>query len=103
MQRHGEQVFAPWLSRLKGELILVLSPEQHAEAERCFLDAIEAAQCSGAKLWELQATICLTRLWHQQGKRDRARQVLAEMYGWFTEGGNTPDLCEAKALLTAWA
>ena len=76
MQRNGEQLFASWLLRLKGELLLALSPEHSPEAEQCFLDAIEAAQCSQAKSWELQATICLTQLWHQQGKRKRACQSL---------------------------
>lgn len=103
MQHSGEQLFAPWLLRLKGELLLALSSEQHFEAEQCFLDAIDAAQCSQAKSWELQATIRLTQLWHQQGKRKRARQRLAEIFGWFSEGGDTTDLREAKALLSAWS
>ena len=103
MQRSGEQLFASWLSRLKGELLLTLSPEYSTEAEQCFLDAIDAAQCFQAKSWELQATICLAQLWYQQGKRKRARQRLAEMHGWFTEGEDAADLREARALLTRWA
>ena len=103
MQRHGEQLFASWLFRLKGELLLALSPEHSTQAEQCFLDAIDTAQCSQAKSWELQATIRLSQLWHQQGKQKRARQALAEMYDWFDEGGDTADLCEAQALLTAWS
>ena len=101
MQRHGEQIFASWLFRLKGELILLLSPEQQVEAEQCFLDAIDAAQHSHAKSWELQATICLAQLWYQQGKRKNARQVLTAMYGWFSEGKDGADLRAVQDLLSA--
>jgi len=70
---------------------------QHAESS--FRRAIEAAQRQQARSWELRATTSLCRLWQKQGKQKEARQVLAGIYGWFTEGFDTPDLKEAKALL----
>jgi predicted ATPase len=70
-----------------------------AEAEACFQQALTIARCQQAKSWELRATMSLSRLWQQQGKRDAARQLLAEVYHWFTEGFDTADLQEAKALL----
>jgi predicted ATPase len=73
--------------------------EVEREAEACFLKAIEIAQRQQAKSLELRATVSLGRLWQQQGKREEARQMLAEIYGWFTEGFDTKDLQDAKALL----
>jgi predicted ATPase len=70
-----------------------------AEAERCFQHAIEVARKQQAKSLELRAAMSLSRLWQKQGKREEARQLLAAIYGWFTEGFDTPDLKEAKALL----
>jgi class 3 adenylate cyclase/tetratricopeptide (TPR) repeat protein len=70
-----------------------------SEAEECFLKAIEIARRQQAKSLELQAVMSLCRLWQQQGKKEEARQMLAEIYGWFTEGFDTRDLQEAKALL----
>ena len=70
-----------------------------AEAEACFQQAIEIAQQQRAKSWELRASVSLARLWQNQGKQAEARQLLAEIYGWFTEGFDTADLQEAKALL----
>ncbi len=70
-----------------------------AEAEACFRQAIDVAQRQSAKSLELRAVVSLSRLWQSQGKKDEARQLLAEIYGWFTEGFDTADLKEAKALL----
>jgi predicted ATPase len=70
-----------------------------AEAEACFQQALAIARRQQAKSWELRAALSLSRLWQQQGKRAEARQVLAEVYGWFTEGFDTADLQDAKALL----
>ncbi len=67
--------------------------------EECFQKAIEIARRQQAKSLELQAVMSLSRLWQSQGKRDEARQLLAELYGWFAEGFDTKDLQEAKALL----
>jgi predicted ATPase len=75
----------------------ILDP--HGEAEACFLKAIEIAQKQQAKSLELRATMSLARLWQQQDKQAEARQMLAEIYGWFTEGFDTKELQEAKALL----
>jgi predicted ATPase len=69
------------------------------QAEGCFQHAIEVARRQQAKSWELRATVSLCRLWQEQRRMDEARQMLAEIYGWFTEGFDTPDLQEAKALL----
>jgi predicted ATPase len=80
------------------------SPESEAwrpesEAEECFNKAIEIARKQQAKSLELRAMMSLSRLWQQQGKQDEARKLLAEIYSWFTEGFDTADLKEAKALL----
>jgi predicted ATPase len=69
------------------------------EAEACFLKAIEIAQSQQAKSWELRAATSLARLWHQQGKREEAHKLLSEVYNWFTEGFDTKDLQDARALL----
>jgi adenylate cyclase len=79
---------------------LAPNPHAEAEAEACFLRAIEIARQQQAKSPELRAVMSLSRLWRQQGKKAEARQMLAEIYGWFTEGFDTADLKEAKALLT---
>jgi predicted ATPase len=87
------------LYRLKGELRLALSPDHQAGAATCFHQALDVARRQQAKSLELRAAMSLSRLWQRQGKRDAARQMLAEVYGWFTEGFDTADLQEAKALL----
>jgi predicted ATPase len=69
------------------------------EVEVCFLKAIEVARSQQAKSWELRASTSLARLWQSQGKKAEAHQMLAEIYGWFTEGFETKDLQDAKALL----
>jgi tetratricopeptide (TPR) repeat protein len=69
------------------------------EAEACFLKAIEIAQRQKAKSWELRAATSLARLWQQQGKKPEAHKLLSEVYNWFTEGFDTKDLQEAKALI----
>ena len=67
--------------------------------EAYYQQALHIARQQQAKSWELPSTMSLSRLWRQQGKRDEARQLMAPVYGWFTEGFNTADLQEAKALL----
>ena len=116
MDKHDERLYEAEVYRIKGKLVLqsgVRGPEsedpntQHltpstqaeSEAEECFLKAIEVAQKQQAKSLELRAVMSLARLWQQQGKTAEARQMLAEIYGWFTEGFDTKDLQEAKALL----
>jgi predicted ATPase len=73
--------------------------KSEVEAEACFHRAIDIARKQQAKSLELRATTSLARLWQQQGQKEEARQMLAEIYGWFTEGFDTKDLQEAKALL----
>jgi class 3 adenylate cyclase/predicted ATPase len=99
----GEHRWEAELHRLKGELLLARSAEHDTEPEACFRQALDIARRQQAKSWELRAAMSLSRLWQRQGKRDAARQVLAEVYGWFTEGFDTADLQEAKALLDALA
>src|SRR5262249_33844514 len=95
----GERLCEPELYRLKGELLLQQNADNQAEAETCFQHAISIARSQQAKSWELRAATSLARLWQSQGKREEARQVLAEVYGWFTEGFDTADLQNAKTLL----
>jgi predicted ATPase/class 3 adenylate cyclase len=124
VEKTGERFYEAELYRLKGQLTLQqfkvqssrfkvatsqpltpstqhLAPYTHAEAEAeaCFHKAIEIARKQQAKSLELRATVSLARLWQQQGKHHAARTMLSEIYGWFTEGFDTADLKEAKALL----
>jgi predicted ATPase len=85
--------------RLQGALLWQQAPPDAAQAEACFQQALTVARRQQAKSWELRAALSLSRLWQQQGKREEARALLAPVYGWFTEGFNTADLQEAKALL----
>jgi predicted ATPase len=85
--------------RLKGALLLQQSSDNHLEAETCFQHAMVIAQNQQAKSFELRAATSLARLWQQQGKRQDAHDLLAPVYEWFTEGFDTADLQEAKALL----
>jgi predicted ATPase len=98
----GDRYWEAELHRLKGELLLARSAEKHAEAETCFRQALEIARQQQAKSLELRAAISLSRLW-QQDKHKEAHDLLAPIYGWFTEGFDTADLREAKALLEALA
>jgi predicted ATPase len=91
------------LYRLKGELLLMRTSEHHAEAESCFRQALEIARHQRAKSLELCAAMSLARLWQRQGKRSEACELLAPIYSWFTEGFDTADLQEAKALLDVLA
>ena len=121
----GERLYEAELYRLKGTLTLQsksslgqvqdksktrqnesevtnpqsLTPNPQTEAEACFLKAIEIARRQSAKSLELRAVMSLSRLWQSQGKKEKAHRMLVEIYGWFTEGFDTADLHEAKALL----
>jgi len=120
VENTGERWYEVELHRLRGELLLnaergTLNDEfktslvqrssfrihrsVEAEAEACFLKAIEVSGKQQAKSLELRASMSLARLWQWQGKKKQARQLLAEIYGWFTEGFDTKDLQEAKTLL----
>jgi predicted ATPase len=87
------------LHRIKGELLLAQSSLGEQQAEACFQSALRIAQGQSAKSLELRAAMSLSRLWQRQGKTAQARQLLGEIYGWFTEGFDTVDLKQAKALL----
>jgi predicted ATPase len=95
----GERWYESEIYRLKGELLLQQSLDSFTEAEVCFQHAISIARAQQAKSWERRASTSLARLWQSQGKRDEARQVLGDVYGWFTEGFDTADLKDAKTLL----
>ncbi|MBI4233202.1 MAG: hypothetical protein HY686_02040, partial [Chloroflexi bacterium] len=128
VERTGERFYEAELYRLKGELLRQTADgrpttadgrkadgrrsavggqrsieEAESEAETCFHKAISVARHQQARSLELRATVSLCRLWQGQGKREEARQMLQEIYGWFTEGFDTVDLKEAKALLEALA
>jgi predicted ATPase len=87
------------MHRLKGQLLLRRDDSTVAEAQSCFQRAIEVARKQSAKSFELRATTGLAQLLDKQGCRDEARAMLADIYGWFTEGFDTADLIDAKALL----
>jgi predicted ATPase len=95
----GERWCLAELHRLRGRLLV--APGQHDEREACFRRAIEVSRGQRAKTLELRAATSLARLWSDQGRNAEARDLLAPIYGWFTEGFDTPDLKEAKILLDA--
>jgi len=97
----GERWYEPELYRLKGALLLQQSSDHQGEAETCFQKALDVARSQQAKSFELRTATSLARLWQQQGKRQEAQDLLAPVYGWFTEGFDTADLKDAKALLGA--
>jgi predicted ATPase len=99
VDRLEERWFEAHLLRLRGEALLAISPERATEAEACYEHALAVARDQGARLWELRAATSLARLWAEQGKLARANDLLAPVYGWFTEGFDTADLKDAKALL----
>jgi hypothetical protein len=112
VEESGERLWEAEIYRLKGEFLFkkggkgpVLSAVEGRTAARglspedCFHKAIDIARRQSGKSLELRSTVSLCRLWRSQGKHERARQRLAEIYNWFTEGFDTVDLTEAKALL----
>jgi predicted ATPase len=99
----GERWYESEIYRLKGALLLQQNSDHQAEAENCFQQAITIAQSQQAKSLELRAVMSLSRLWQHQDKRQEAHDLLAPVYGWFTEGFDTLDLQESKALLDALA
>jgi predicted ATPase len=95
----GEHKYAAEVYGLKGELLLRQAILDAAQAETCLQQALDIARRQQTKSWELRAATSLARLWQQQGKHAEARALLAPIYNWFTEGFDTADLREAKALL----
>ena len=101
VDKTGERWYEAEIYRLTGELLLQQSSDHQTEAEFSFHHALDIARSQQAKSLELRTATSLARLWHQQGKRQEAHDLLAPIYGWFTEGFDTADLQEAKALLEA--
>ena len=99
MEENGETWWRPEVDRMAGEIALLSSKAEAAKAEEYFHRALAVAHQQQAKSWELRAPMSLARLWRDQGKVQQARELLAPVYGWFTEGFDTRDLKEAKALL----
>ena len=95
----GERWYEPELHRLKGALLLQQASGNSTEAETCFHHALDIARSQQAKSFELRTATNLARLWQQQGKHQEAHDLLAPVYYWFTEGFDTADLKDAKALL----
>ena len=95
----GERRLEAEIHRLQGQLLLALAAEHDDEAEACFLQALAVARGQQAKSLELRAAMSLTRLWGRRGKRAEGWQLLGAVYQWFTEGFDTADLQDAKALL----
>jgi len=102
--RTGERWFVAEIYRLKGELLLIHDERtntdpNHREVEDCFVRAIKTAHEQSARALELRATMSLSRLFANQDRKNEAREMLAAIHGWFSEGFDTPDLKEAAALL----
>jgi predicted ATPase len=111
VEQTGERYYEAELHRQRGDLLLLRAAKNHPtqdsreqhEAETCFQHALDVARQQQAKSLELRAAMSLARLWQRQGKRAEARELLAPIYGWFTEGFDTADLQEAKTLLAELA
>jgi predicted ATPase len=102
VHKSEERMWEAELYRLQGEVLLTLPPSRALSSpEACFRQALDIARRQQAKSLELRAAMSLSRLWQRQRKKKAARQLLAEIYGWFTEGFDTADLQEAAALLDA--
>ena len=95
----GERWFEAEVNRVAGEVVRRSPQSDAAEVEAYFERAMSVARHQQTKSWELRAAMSMARLWREQGKRDEARELLGPVYGWFTEGFDTLDLKEAKALL----
>jgi predicted ATPase len=99
IQTNKERWYEAEANRIAGEIALKSLAPDTEKAEKYFEHALSVARAQQAKSWELRAAMSMARLWRDQGKREEARELLAPVYGWFTEGFDTLDLKEAKALL----
>jgi class 3 adenylate cyclase/tetratricopeptide (TPR) repeat protein len=99
IESSDERLWEAEVNRLAGEIVLASPGQLPAKAQQYFERALTVARQQQAKSWELRAAMCLARLWRDQGKVQQARELLAPVYGWFTEGFDTRDLREAKVLL----
>jgi predicted ATPase len=103
VEKTKERWFEAEINRIAGEITLLLQEPDAAKAEAYFERALGVAREQQAKSWELRAAMSMARLWHAQGMREKARALLAPIYGWFTEGFDTLDLKQAKVLPDALA
>ena len=99
MKTTDESWYEAEIHRISGEIALRCAAPDATKAEVCLDRALAVARAQQAKSWELRAAMSMARLWRDQGKRQQARELLAPVYSWFTEGFDTLDLKEAKALL----
>ena len=99
VRRTGDRFGEPELHRLKGELLSEMSSDNYTEVETCFRQALEVSRRQHAKSFELRAAMSLSRLWQEHGKTVEAQEMLAGVYGWFTEGFDSPDLEAARQIL----
>ena len=99
IERTGEKVDQAEMLRLKGEMLLMRDHFAANEAEKCFREALEVSRAQEAKWWELRTSVSLARLLRNTNSRDEARTMLGNIYNWFTDGFDLPDLKDAKALL----
>jgi predicted ATPase len=97
----GDEGYIPKMHMVRASLLAHLGRSNVEATETSLQQGIAVSRTQGARGWELRASTSLARLWRDQGKRTEARDLLAPIYGWFTEGLDTPDLKEAKALLDA--
>jgi predicted ATPase len=103
VDKNAERLWEAELYRLQGELLRRQAATNGQQIETCFRQALDVARRQEAKALELRAGMSLARLWQHQGKQTEAYELLAPIYAWFTEGFDTADLQEAKALLEALA
>ncbi|MBW2392222.1 MAG: hypothetical protein JRE83_02690 [Deltaproteobacteria bacterium] len=99
VEKTGFRFYEAELHRLQGELLLKQAAPDSRQAETCLHRALDLAHSQQAKSIELRAAMSLSRIWRQQGKKEEACRLLKKIYGWFTNGFDTPDLQEAKAIL----
>jgi predicted ATPase len=99
VEKTGFRFYEAELRRLQGELLVKQASSDRHQAETCLHRALDLARSQHSKSIELRVAMSLSRLWHHQGKKEEANHLLKEIYGWFTEGFDTPDLQQAKALL----
>ena len=101
LEANGQGDLLPEAYRLQGALLLRQAAPDATQAEACFQQALTIARQQQARSWELRAATSLSRLWQQQGKCQEAHDLLAPVYGWFTEGFDTADLQEAQARIVS--
>lgn len=99
VEKAGGNWYESEMWRIRGELVCASDAADAGEAEACFIRALDIARARQAKSFELRAAMSVSRFWQGHGKRDEGRQVLADIYGWFTEGFDTADLIDARAML----